>query len=370
MVVAPKPLARIAEASGFCMADVAYLAGLDESTVCRLWDDPEWLDRVKGRSLQALVGVLPGVGEYILGYSLADRRNRLADRLSEQNVTVDTGAFRRLVQERRIPEQYLSNALETAAYVLNGDVGQAAAHLARFWGREQDYALGFVFGTSGSDALLVDSAPLITAARTMVEQLGRRSNSFHAIVAHANLVHHIARSVGDSANVVDARDLSRNTALAFRSSVIGSLMATNDPEIAVRYAKAVDTSPLLAMVEAWAFPTFTHDAKPTPDFSLPRSLLLRYTATEVIREIEHYNDAYLLYLSQTSIPMIIARDETFGLLRDELTSKLRARRATVVLAEAATACDAILAVLAGNHRGWLGGDGFDQQWQPVGHLRR
>ena len=54
MVVAPKPLARIAEASGFCMADVAYLAGLDESTVCRLWDDPEWLDRVKGRSLQAL----------------------------------------------------------------------------------------------------------------------------------------------------------------------------------------------------------------------------------------------------------------------------------------------------------------------------
>jgi hypothetical protein len=142
------------------MADVAYLAGLDESTVCRLWDDPEWLDRVKGRSLQALVGVLPGVGEYILGYSLADRRNRLADRLSEQNVTVDTAAFRRLVQERRIPEQYLSNGLKTAAYVLNGDVGQAAAHLARFWGREQDYALGFVFGTSGSDALLVDSAPL------------------------------------------------------------------------------------------------------------------------------------------------------------------------------------------------------------------
>ena len=38
------------------MADVAFLAGLDENTVCRLGDDPDCLDRVKGRSLQVLVG--------------------------------------------------------------------------------------------------------------------------------------------------------------------------------------------------------------------------------------------------------------------------------------------------------------------------
>jgi hypothetical protein len=97
MAVAPKSLARIAETSGFGMADVAFLAGLDESTVCRLWENPDWLDRVKGSSLQAIVAVVPGVGEYVLGYSLADRRNRLADRLSDQDVEVATGAFRRLV---------------------------------------------------------------------------------------------------------------------------------------------------------------------------------------------------------------------------------------------------------------------------------
>ncbi len=88
---------------------------------------------------------------------------------------------------------------------------------------------------------------------------------------------------------------------------------------------------------------------------------MRHTAAEVLREIESYNDAYLLYLSQTSIPMIIGRDETFGLRRDELSSKLRARRERVVLPETAKACDAILSVLDGDKPG-LGGDGFDHEW--------
>jgi hypothetical protein len=360
MAVAPKSLARIAESSGFGMADVAFLAGLDESTVCRLWDNPDWLDRVKGSSLEAIVGVVPGVGEYVLGYSLADRRNRLADRLSAQDVEVDTGAFRRLVQERRVPEQYLSNALDTAACVMDGDIRQAAAHLARFWGREQDYALGFVFGTNDSDALLVDAGPLVAAASAMVDQLSGRSNSFHAIVAQANLMHHISRSTGEPASV-EAGEVSRNTALAFRSSVIGQIMATNDADLAAGYTRSVKSSPLLAMVEDWAFPTYTHDAKPTPDFSLPRSLLLRHTADEVIREVEDYNDAYLIYLAKTSIPTIVGRDETFGLRRDDLRATLRARRERVLLPEAASACDAILTELEGT-ASVRGGSSFDQQW--------
>lgn len=362
MGVAPKSLARIAESSGFGMADVAFLAGLDESTVCRLWDDSEWLDRVKGRSLQALVGVLPGVGEYVLGYSLADRRNRLADRLGGRDVAVDTSVFRRLVQEKRVPEQYLSNALDTAASVLEGDVRQAAAHLARFWGRDQDYALGFVFGTNGVDKLLVDPTPLVNAAAGMADQLGSRSNSFHAIIAQANLLHHISRTPKGTASASGVTwDVNRSTALAFRSSVIGRIMASGDPDISERYGRAVDDSPLLAMVEEWAFPTYTHDARPTHDFSLPRSLLLRQTADEVIREVETYNDAYLLYLSRTSIPTIIGRDETFGLRRDELRSKLRQRRERVLLPATARACDAILSELDGSGPR-LGGDGFEHAW--------
>jgi hypothetical protein len=55
MQVTPTSLAHIAMDSGFTMSDLAFLAGLDESTICRLWDDPNWLDRITGRSLQALL---------------------------------------------------------------------------------------------------------------------------------------------------------------------------------------------------------------------------------------------------------------------------------------------------------------------------
>ena len=88
------------------------------------------------------------------------------------------------------------------------------------------------------------------------------------------------------------------------------------------------SSHLAALVEGWAFPTYTHDAKPTPDFSLPRSVLLRRIAKEVLREIDTYNEAYLYYLAETSIPMILRTDPTFGLQRNDLPRRLRARAET------------------------------------------
>ena len=50
----PQPLSKVTEDAGFTMSDVAFVAGLDESTVSRLWDDPRWLDRVSGRHYQSL----------------------------------------------------------------------------------------------------------------------------------------------------------------------------------------------------------------------------------------------------------------------------------------------------------------------------
>lgn len=361
MPIAPKSLASIAESSGFSMSDVAFLARLDESTVCRLWDDPDWLDRVKGRSLQAIVSVLPGVGEYILGYSLADRRTRLAESLSKNDVQVNQRAFRHLVVERRVPEQYLSNALDTAAYVLDGNTQKAAAHLARFWGRDQDFALGLLFGNYNDDGLLLDTKPLVAASIDMIDSLNTRSNSFHAIVAQANLMHHVSRATNETLSDADTSGISRHTALAFRSSVIGKIMASNDLDVSQRYCAAVDSSPLLSIVEGWAFPTYTHDAKPTPDFSLPRSLLLRQTAEEVMREVREYNDAYLFYLADTSIPTIIKRDPTFGLQLDQLVSHLRARLDQCTEHMSRTACIALIDSLehqAPSERG----DSFGRAW--------
>ena len=132
----------------------------------------------------------------------------------------------------------------------------------------------------------VDAGPLVAAASDMVERLGERSQ-FVPRDRGAGQPHapHLPQPPVSRPSV-EAENISRNTALAFRSSVIGQIMATNDADLAAGYGRTVKSSPLLAMVEDWAFPTYTHDAKPTPDFSLPRSLLLRHTASEVLREVE------------------------------------------------------------------------------------
>jgi hypothetical protein len=159
MPITPKPLADIAAESGFSMSDVAFLAGLDESTVCRLWEDPDWLDKIKGRSLQALISVLPGIAEYLFAYPLASRRSVLADELSQAGLEINRSSYRHLVREDGVPEQYLGNALSAALQIVRSDTRKAAAYLVRFWGREQDYALSFLFASPTNKGLLVDVEP-------------------------------------------------------------------------------------------------------------------------------------------------------------------------------------------------------------------
>lgn len=324
MTVSPMPLARIVESTGFTMSDVAFLAGLNESTLSRLWDDPCWLDRISGKSLQALVSAIPRVGEYVLGYALRDRQARLAESLTRHGVTVNRDAFKALILDHGVAEQYLSNALSVALPIVEGDVDQAAAYLFRFWGRDQDVALGYLIGTSDGPRLLLDPSPLIVAAVRIVEQLAARANSFHAIVGRAALIHHLARVPGGSFSL-DMFTINRQSALSFRSLVIGRILATNDLNLAVYYCSSIARNRFLSVIEEWSFPTYTHDARVTHDFSLPRSLVLRNTANEVLREIETYNDAYLYYLATTVVPTLLRRDPSFGARLSDLHKLLRNR---------------------------------------------
>lgn len=311
MTVSPMPLSRIAESTGFTMSDVAFLAGLNESTISRLWDDPCWLDRISGKSLQALVSTIPRVGEYVLGYALRDRQARLAEGLTSHGVAVNRDAFKALILDHGVAEQYLSNALSVALPIFEGDIDLAAAYLFRFWGRDQDFALGYLIGTSDGPRLLLDPSPLIVAAVRIVDELAARANSFHAIVGRAALIHHLARVPGCSFSP-DMSTMNRQSALSFRSLVIGRIIATNDLNLAVDYCSSIARSSFLSMVEEWSFPTYANDARVTHDFSLPRSLVLRNTANEVLHEIDTYNDAYLYYLATTVVPNLLRRDPSFG----------------------------------------------------------
>src|SRR5487761_697846 len=88
----PAALSEIAADAGLAMSDVALIADLDESTVSRLWPDPNWLDRASGSTLQRLMASVPGLAEYVTTYSLGSRLSRLTAELADAGVGVDMTA--------------------------------------------------------------------------------------------------------------------------------------------------------------------------------------------------------------------------------------------------------------------------------------
>lgn len=320
----PQPLSKVTEGAGFTMSDVAFVSGLDESTISRLWDDPRWLDRVSGRSLQFLAASVPGVAEYFASHSVLARRDGLIRQLEAEGLIVNREALL-LSTSTEVPHQFLINALEAALSIMHGDERRACSYLARFWGLQQNRALESLYANSGNHALLQNPDRLFTASIEMTPRLNRRGYSFHSILAHATFAHHLGIATGELDDRFLPPIVDRQSAFMVRSGIMGLLINSNDTELAQKYERMVHGTPVLEVIEEWSFPTYTRDSKPNSDFSLPGSILLRRTAEEVLREINNYTEAYLYYLCRTYLPLAIGRDPTFGLKLSGLGTVLAAR---------------------------------------------
>jgi hypothetical protein len=333
----PRSLAKVTEEAGFTMSDVAFISGLDESTISRLWDDPKWLDRVSGRSLQALVASIPGVAEYFAAYSVLSRRNKLISQLEAEGLRINRQALN-LSNRSPIPHQYLINALEAAVSIMRGDAARTTALVARFWGAQQNRALEALYSTSAEPALLTDPEPLFDASRNLVPRLNRKGYSYHTILAKATFAHHLGIATGELDDNLKPSVSDRQSAFTVRAGTMGLLINSSDLDLAKRYHRMVSNHPVLAIIEDWAFPTYARDNRPNVDFSLPGSILLRNTSTEIIREINSYTDAYLYYLCTTYLPRALQRDPTFGLKITGLVQALEKRIETCEEAQVRAAC--------------------------------
>jgi hypothetical protein len=320
-------LADLADNAGYGRSDLAFLSGLEESTISRLWSDPEWLDRISGKSLRALIPVMPGLLDHLTDGTVIERRNGLVSALTRHGLRVNRTALEATLRSDRVPSQYLCNAMETALHIMRGDATLAAKHLTRFWGKDQDIALGHLFHSTGA-ALLDNPDRLLDAARAVSDTLARRTTSFHAFMGHATIVHHLARSTGVPGAVADIPG-ARQRAFLARSRTMGVIIRSNDTDTVERYAATVTHERIPGMIEDWSFPTYCRDAGAGKDFLLPRSLLLSRTADEVIRETGEYNDAYLLYLVTVYVPRALRRDPTFGGRTADLRDRLSTRCDTV-----------------------------------------
>ncbi|MFA1548372.1 hypothetical protein [Actinomadura chokoriensis] len=309
---------------GLNMSDVAAFSGLDESTIFRLWDNVEWLDRVSGRSLQSLMSSVPGIAEYTMAHAVRKRRDGLVGDLHGEGLTVDLDAL----ENSTVAQQHLLNALEAALLIVRGQATQkTSSFIARFWGREQDRALESIYSTESGRGLLRDPRKLFEASVELAPRLNRKSYSFHSILALNILTHQVSKVTGTLEADLGFEVPGRQSAFMMRGVVMGSLISSDDFHLAERYRRELDATPVYAALEEWAFPTYTRDGRISSDFTLPSSLSLRNTATEVLREIAVYNDAYLYYLVSTYIPLALKRDPAFGGRVTELIQALELRGA-------------------------------------------
>jgi hypothetical protein len=288
-----------------------------------LWDNPNWLEKVSGKSLQALIATVPGLGDYVANYAIKSRRTKLIEDLTAEGLEVNEAAIKQHIRTGT-PEQYLIAALRAAFHIMRGDNGQTSSYLARFWGPGQDRALTALFGADQNLGLIKNSDQLINAAENLAPHLSRKSYSFHAIITQAVFGHYIGKATGRARIEPASAIVDRQSAFTLRSSTIGLLISSDDKELAERYSRTVKEIPVLGTIEEWSFPTYTRDSRPNSDFALPRSLLLRNTAAEVLREINspNYGQAYKYYLISTYLPLAIRRDATFGLRANELIAAL------------------------------------------------
>ncbi|MFD0857238.1 hypothetical protein ACFQ07_33855 [Actinomadura adrarensis] len=340
----PKSLSAIAGDLGLNMSDVAMFSGLDESTVSRLWDNTAWLDRISGRSLQSLMSSIPGIAEYAMAHSLRRRRHTLVADLHHEGLEVDQAALERA----SVAQQHVLNALEAAVHVMRGNASQrVSSYLARFWGREQDAALSMLYSAEPGKRLLDDPRPLHESSLELAPRLNRKAYSFHSILALNILTHQVSKVTGVLAPELGEQTAGRQSAFMMRGVVMGALIGSNDLELAEKYRRELERSPMYRALEEWSFPTYARDSRISSDFTLPSSLVLRNTAQEVLREIEAYNDAYLYYLVSTYIPLGLERDSTFGGRIGDLVAVLERRASRCETRRCREACEKLLKRLRG-----------------------
>ena len=166
--------------------------------------------------------------EYVTSYSLSGSA-RLASPSSPPRAWRSTRTPCRPCQADGIPVPYIADALQAALHTVRGDDAKAASYLARFWGLEQDRALGRLFSCS-EGRLLARPAPLLTASAELAPRLRRPAYSFHAILAAAVLAHYARPVPPGTLGVTQAGD--RLEALSLRSNVMGILIGDDDFDLA------------------------------------------------------------------------------------------------------------------------------------------
>lgn len=339
-------LREIADEASLSMADVAFLAQLPQSTLSRLWDDEEWLDRITGHSLKQLISALPGLVAQLSSQSCGPRLLGAVRDCTELGLQVSMERVNALFAAG-CAVQRVTSALETAVAVMSLNEHDAASYLTRCWGAGQDVALDALLAPAASPkALLSDNTPLLAKASQLLDRFKySQRGSLHTVVGHGILVHKLTKLTGEGQASISPKT-KRGEAFAHRSAVIGLLLGFADLDAAQAYQRSVEQSPLLRVNEIWSLATYARDVARTLDFTLPQKSTLTKTAAEIVRDVAELNEVYLYYVASTAVPTLLGHDPTFGSQGARLTDALTARLERGVAPAVDRACAVLIKSLA------------------------
>lgn len=346
----PTTLRNIADDARLTMADLAFLSNLPKSTLSRMWEEDDWLDRITGHSLKQLVSVLPGLTAHLSKQSCGPRLSEATRRCHTLGLQVRMERIRGLVRAGCATQRIIL-ALEAAAAIMELDERRSSSYLARCWGAEQDVALDAVLAPSNSPtAILSDNTPLLEKAHQLSDRLatGGRGTSMQTIVGRGILVHKTAKLTAGE-RVCGLSQVTSNEAFAYRSAVIGRLLGVGDLDTVEMYRRSIEQRPLLRANELWSLSTFAKDVLQTSDFRVPRHIPLSRTIAEIVKDATSLNDAYLYYLVSIAVPSILDHDPTFGLRGRELCTALTLRIEIGLPERVSKACVSMIAAQTINH---------------------
>ena len=103
---------------------------------------------------------------------------------------------------------------------------------------------------------------------------------------------------------------------------MGLIVETGDLDLPRRYQFEIEANRPLSQVESWALPVQSGDLAATPTLYVPSNISLPRTARAILRQVDAYNDAYLIYLVGTAIPGVLTHDPSFGRQTAQLRTKL------------------------------------------------
>lgn len=340
-------LRNIASDAKLSMADIAFLSHLPKSTLSRLWDEEDWLDRITGHSLKQLVSVLPELIPHLSRQSCGPRLSRAAMRCRELGLPIRMDRVRSLI-ESGCAAQRVILALEAAVAIMELNRHDSASYLARCWGFDQDVALDALLAPKTSaKALLADNTLLLNNASQLCDGFGAgRGLSMQTIVARGILVHKTMK-LTDQEPILALPETTSNEAFTYRSAVIGHLLSAGDLDIVDKYRRSIDQHPLLRANEVWSLSTYAKDIRQTTDFRVPKPASLIMTATEIVKDTANLNEAYLYYLVSIAVPAILDHDPTFGSRRLELASALAFRLEVGLHPQVTALCVSMIRSLTG-----------------------